>query len=147
MKRILVVHGPNLNLTGLREPEIYGTTTLLEINARLQAIGSERGAEVHCFQSNHEGALIDALHEARGKTEGAILNPGALSHYSYALRDAVAAVDFPVVEVHMSMIAARESFRHVSVIAPACRAQVAGFGHMGYSLALEGLLRSLEETR
>src|SRR5947209_3193443 len=103
MTRILILHGPNLNLTGKREPEIYGTTTLAEIDERLQSIGQQRGAQIRCFQSNHEGALIDALHEARGNADGAIFNPGALAHYSYALRDAVAAVDFPVIEVHMSL--------------------------------------------
>jgi 3-dehydroquinate dehydratase II len=143
LTRILVLHGPNLNLMGLREPETYGTTTLEEIDQSLQKLGRERGVEVRSVQSNHEGALIDTLHEARGNTDGAIFNPGALAHYSYALRDAVSAVDFPVIEVHMSLTVAREPFRHTSVIAPACKAQIGGFGALGYQLALDGLLRLL----
>jgi 3-dehydroquinate dehydratase II len=144
---ILVLHGPNLNLTGLREPEIYGTTTLAEIDEMLRTSGSEKGLDVRSVQSNHEGALIDALHDARSWAAGGILNPGALAHYSYALRDAVAAAGFPVIEVHMSMVVARESFRHTSVIAPVCRAQLAGFGANGYLLALEGLSRILDARR
>jgi 3-dehydroquinate dehydratase II len=142
---ILVLHGPNLNLTGTREPEIYGRATLAEIDEHLHALARERGATVRTMQSNHEGALIDALHEVRNWADGCIFNPGAFTHYSYALRDAVAAVAYPVIEVHMSLPAAREPFRHVSVIAPVCLAQVAGFGARSYELALLGLLQSLEE--
>jgi 3-dehydroquinate dehydratase-2 len=142
---ILVLHGPNLNLTGTREPEIYGRTTLAKIDERLQAMAQERGAVIRIVQSNHEGALIDALHDVRNWADGAICNPGAYTHYSYALRDAVAAVDYPVVEVHMSLPAAREPFRHTSVIAAVCLAQVAGFGARSYELALLGLLQRLEE--
>jgi 3-dehydroquinate dehydratase-2 len=143
MRTILVLHGPNLNLTGLREPEVYGATTLAEIDDILRAHAATHHIELSIFQSNHEGALIDALHDARGKSAGAVFNPGAFAHYSYALRDAVAAVDFPVVEVHMSMVAAREQFRHTSVIAPVCHGQVTGFGVDSYLLGLEGLLRIL----
>ena len=142
---ILVLHGPNLNLTGTREPEIYGRTTLAEIDERLHALARERGSVVRSVQSNHEGALIDTLHEVRDWADGCIFNPGAYTHYSYALRDAVAAVSFPVVEVHMSLPAAREPFRHASVIAPVCVAQVAGFGARSYELAFLGLLQRLGE--
>jgi 3-dehydroquinate dehydratase-2 len=142
---ILVLHGPNLNLTGTREPDIYGSTTLAEIDERLHALARDRGAVVRTTQSNHEGALVDALHEVRNWADGCIFNPGAFTHYSYALRDAVAAVDYPVVEVHMSLPPARELFRHTSVIAPVCVAQVAGFGARSYDLALLGLLQRLEE--
>lgn len=145
MTSILVLHGPNLNLTGTREPGIYGLTTLAEIDERLNTLARERNAIVRIVQSSHEGALIDALHGGRGWAHGALFNPGAYTHYSYALRDAVAAVDYPVVEVHLSLPAAREPFRHHSVIAPVCRAQVAGFGARSYELALIGLLQSLEE--
>jgi 3-dehydroquinate dehydratase-2 len=146
VKRILALHGPNLNLTGIREPEVYGRTTLAEIDDRLRTLAAERTAEVRSLQSNHEGALIDALHQAREWADGALFNPGAFTHYSYALRDAVAAVAYPVVEVHMSLPAAREPFRHTSVIAPVCWAQVAGFGAAGYEIALLGLLRLLETS-
>jgi len=143
---ILILHGPNLNLTGEREPEIYGTQTLAEIDRRIAEAGRDRGVSVQCIQSNHEGAIIDALHEARGRVAGALLNPGALTHYSYSLRDAIAAVPYPVIEVHLSLPAARESFRHVSIIASACRGQIAGFGWYGYVLALDALLHLLRES-
>lgn len=141
---ILILHGPNLNLTGTREPGIYGSVTLDEINGRLHALASERGAGLRVLQSNHEGALIDALHDARDWAAGALFNPGAFTHYSYALRDAVAAVSYPVIEVHLSLPAAREPFRHRSVIAPVCRAQVAGFGWYSYVVAYEGLSHLLD---
>lgn len=146
MKQVLVLHGPNLNLTGTREPHVYGSTSLADINAGLQALGQERGVRVQTAQSNHEGELIDRLHEAQTWADGALFNPGAFTHYSYALRDAVAAVRFPVVEVHLSLPAAREEFRHISVIAPVCRGQVAGFGWYSYTAALHGLLHLLEEA-
>jgi 3-dehydroquinate dehydratase II len=147
MTRVLVLHGPNLNLSGRREPETYGRTTLEEINAELTRRATERAAELRILQSNHEGALVDALHAGMGWADGALLNPGALTHYSYALRDAVAAVGYPVVEVHLSLPAAREHFRRTSVIAPACRAQIAGLGAFSYLLGLDAVLHLTEHAR
>lgn len=147
MTRVLVLHGPNLNLTGVREPEVYGTTTLAEIDRGLVEAGMARGAEVRTYQSNHEGSLIDALHEARDWADAAVFNPGALTHYSYALRDAVASVPYPVVEIHMSLPAAREPFRRRSVIAPACAGQIAGFGVRSYLLGLDAVLGLIEERK
>ncbi len=140
MKQILVIHGPNLNLLGTREPGVYGTTTLAEINARLETTAAQRGATLRILQSNHEGALIDAIHAARGWADGILINPGALTHYSYALRDAITGVGIPTVEVHLSNVYAREPFRHVSVIAPVCRGQISGLGPVGYVLGLIALL-------
>jgi 3-dehydroquinate dehydratase-2 len=142
--KILVIHGPNLNLLGTREPEIYGRTTLEEINALLKDMAHQAGAEIEFFQSNHEGAIIDKLQEARGAVDAAIINPGALGHYSLALRDVLAAVDYPVVEVHLSNIYSREEFRHHTVTAAVVKGQITGFGILSYRL---GLMAALELAR
>jgi 3-dehydroquinate dehydratase-2 len=137
--RVLVLHGPNLNLLGEREPEIYGTQTLAEINDAIVAAASQLGVEVRCEQHNSEGALIDALHAARKEFAGVIINPGAYAHYSYAIRDAITAIGVPAVEVHLSNIAGRETFRATSVTAGACRGVVSGLGAAGYILALRAI--------
>jgi len=142
---ILLLHGPNLNLLGTREPEIYGALTLDEINARVIAIGRELGVEVRTFQSNGEGALMDALHEARAWASGVVFNPGGYTHTSVALRDAISAIGIPVVEVHLSNVYAREEFRHKSLISGVCAGKVTGFGWRSYELGLRGLVEKLKE--
>lgn len=140
---LLVLHGPNLNLLGERETAIYGDMSLDELNKKLVELGSSYGFEVRTEQSNYEGGLIDVLHEARNWAKGVIINPGGYSHTSVALRDAVAAIGIPVVEVHMSNISAREEFRHHSIVSPVCVGQITGFGWQSYRLgllALEGIL-------
>lgn len=137
MNSVLVLHGPNLNLLGTREPSVYGTTTLSELDVMISGWASQLGVAVASFQSNHEGALIDRIHQAAGEADGLIINAGALTHYSYALYDALVAVGLPTVEVHLSNIYAREAWRHESVIQPACIAQITGEGVEGYRRALE----------
>ena len=142
---ILVLHGPNLNLLGTREPEVYGRTTLADIDCELVTLAAKLGVTIETYQSNHEGALIDRIHAAaRDGVAGMLINPGAYTHTSIALRDAIAAVALPTVEVHLSNIHARETFRRRSHIAPVAIAQVAGFGAAGYGLALRGLVARLQ---
>ncbi|MDZ4158721.1 MAG: type II 3-dehydroquinate dehydratase [Anaerolineaceae bacterium] len=143
MKQILVLHGPNLNLLGEREPEVYGKLSLDEINSRLVEAGREWELSLKAYQSNHEGALIDHLQEARTWAAGVIFNPGGYTHTSVALRDAVAALSIPVVEVHLSNIYAREDFRQRSLIAPVCKGTISGFGWRSYLLALFALRETL----
>lgn len=143
--KILVLHGPNLNLLGTREPEVYGSATLEDINRDIAALAGELDVTVESFQSNHEGALIDRIHgAAREGVAGILINPGAFTHTSIALRDALAAVAIPAVEVHLTNIHARESFRRRSHVAPVVVAQLAGFGAAGYGLALRGLVARLK---
>ena len=140
--KFLVINGPNLNMTGKREPEIYGRETLDDINAEIKAFAEEKGAQVDFYQSNHEGAIIDTIHASMGVYDGIVMNPGAYTHYSYAIRDAVSCINIPVVEVHISDIHAREEFRKVSVIAPVCAKQIYGMGKKGYMVALEHLMNN-----
>ena len=134
--KILVINGANMNMLGRREPDIYGKEDYAALCARIYEHAQSRGVAVECFQSNHEGALIDALHGARAKYNCIIFNAGAYTHYSYAIRDAIAAIKVPVIEVHMSNVHAREEFRHHSVISPVCKGTVAGFGEKSYMMAL-----------
>ncbi len=148
MVKILVLHGPNLNMLGTREPEIYGKTTLEQINDKLRGLAANLESEVEAFQSNSEGELIDIIQKKGAASDGLIVNLGAYTHYSIALRDAISGLAKPTVEVHLSNIYAREPFRHMSVTAPVCRGMITGLGWRGYLLALEalvGLLREGEE--
>lgn len=142
MKRILILHGPNLNLLGTRQPEVYGSMSLEDVDAAIMAHVAPFDIEIRMQQSNHEGELIDLLHDARNWADGVVFNPGAFTHTSYALRDAITAIGIPVIEVHLSNIHGREQFRHHSVLAGVCLGQIAGFGWHGYVLAVDELLRS-----
>jgi len=143
-KKILVINGPNLNMLGKREPAIYGHESLAEIDARLQERGQELGIDVETFQSNHEGALVDKIQQAVGIFHGVVINPAAYTHTSAAIRDALAMLDIPIVEIHLSNIYRREPFRHTSMIADIVAARIAGFGSYGYLLALEGLAKMIK---
>ena len=145
--KILILHGPNLNLFGRREPHIYGTTTLPEINASLTALAGELQVELDIFQSNHEGALIDKFHEHIDTAQGALLNPAGLTQHGVPLHDAIKAMPFPVIEVHMSNIAAREAWRAHSIISPAVKATVQGLGWRSYTAALRALVETLRDTK
>jgi 3-dehydroquinate dehydratase-2 len=143
-KKILILHGPNLNLLGQREPDVYGHQTLNDINEELMALATELDAEIEIFQSNHEGDLIDRIHGAsKDDFSGIVINPGGLTHTSVALRDAIASVDTPVIEAHLSNIHAREAFRHHSYVAGVVLGQVSGFGAISYQLAMRGLVAHL----
>ena len=141
--QILVLNGPNLNMLGTREPEVYGSDTLADIIGDLRRFASERDVEIRDVQSNSEGALVDALHDAMGWADGVVFNPGAYTHTSVALRDAIASIDLPVVETHLSNVHSREEFRHTSMISAVCLGVVGGFGRDSYLLALDGLIRHL----
>ena len=138
--KILILHGPNLNLLGTREPEVYGLTTLDDINKQLFDLGFELGVEIRCNQSNVEGALIDALQDSRTWADGVVFNPGGYTHTSVALRDTISAIKIPVIETHLSNVYAREEFRHVSMISAVCKGKVVGFGWRSYELGLRGLI-------
>ncbi len=140
MAAILLLNGPNLNLLGVREPEVYGSTTLSDVEAQLDAVAATHGVELRAFQSNTEGELIDALHDARTWATGVIFNPGGYTHTSVALRDAIAGIDVPVIEVHISNVHAREEFRHHSMLSAVCKGVIAGLGVKGYELALAALV-------
>ena len=146
MPRILVLHGPNLNLLGTREPEIYGYTTLDDINTMIAARAAEAGIETAFYQSNHEGDLVDAIQQANHKFDFIIINAAAFTHYSIAIRDAIAAIDVPVIEVHLSNIHQREEFRHTSVLAPVAMGQICGLGVESYLAALEAIIYKLNRA-
>ena len=146
-KRILLLHGPNLNLLGIREPEVYGRTTLADVNSAVERHLEAYDVELWIAQSNHEGELIDLLQEARERADGVVFNPGGYTHTSVALRDTIAAIALPVIETHFSNVYAREAFRHRSLLAGACLGQVAGFGLNSYILAVDALLRHWELLR
>lgn len=142
--RLLVLNGPNLNRLGLREPAIYGKDTLKDLEKQLESLAVEIGISIDCYQSNHEGNIIDKLHAADDAYEGVVINPGAFTHYSYAIRDAIASISIPVMEVHISNIHKREEFRHTSVTAPVTYGQIVGLGQYGYHLAVQGLVKIIK---
>lgn len=144
--KILVIHGPNLNMLGKREPDLYGKTTLAEINTNLKELGHRLGLAVETFQSNHEGAIVEKIQQAMGTCKGVIINPAAYTHTSVAIRDALLLLDIPVIEIHISNIFKRESFRHKSMITDIVTARISGFGVYGYNLALEGIARIIKQT-
>jgi len=147
MYKVLLLNGPNLNMLGVREPGVYGVDTLDSIIAKLQSKAEALGVQLDCFQTNHEGAIIDRIHSALGAADGILINPGAWTHYSYALHDALGAVNLPFVEVHMSNIHKREAFRHVSVTAPIAVGQITGFGAYSYELGLLALVQHLQHLQ
>ena len=144
--KVFVIHGPNLNLLGIREQNIYGTESFESINSRIEAAAEKLGVSVEIFQSNCEGQIIDKIHQARTSAQGIIINPAAYTHYSFAIRDAIKAVNVPAVEVHLSNIHGREEFRSKSVIAPACIGQISGFGWNSYILALQGIVEYIKKV-
>jgi 3-dehydroquinate dehydratase II len=146
MKKVLVLHGPNLNMLGIREPGVYGAVTLEAINENLFRLAKQVDLDIEVFQSNHEGELIDHIHQAFGVQDGIVINPGAFTHYSYAIRDAISSVSLPTVEVHLSNIHKRESFRHQSVTAPVVIGQIAGFGAYSYELGLLAIVQHFQEN-
>ncbi|MCJ7617262.1 MAG: type II 3-dehydroquinate dehydratase [Desulfobacterales bacterium] len=139
LRKVLVIHGPNLNMLGKREPDMYGKTTLDEINKKLEKLGKKLGIALDTFQSNHEGSIVEKIQDAMGKCQGLIINPAAYTHTSIAIRDALLILDAPIIEIHLSNIYKREAFRHKSMIADIATAQIAGFGILGYSMALEAI--------
>jgi 3-dehydroquinate dehydratase-2 len=143
--RVLVIHGPNLNLLGTREPEVYGTATLADIDKMLDTLGRNLGVTVESFQSNHEGAIVDRIQAAVGAVDGIVINPAAYTHTSVAIRDALLALDCPVIEVHLSNIYKRERFRHKSLVAGVATGQISGLGVQGYGLALEAMVRLISD--
>lgn len=147
MFKILLMHGPNLNLLGEREPGIYGAVGYDEINARMTKAAEENGAELRVFQSNSEGALVDAIHDARKWADGIVINPGAYSHYSIALRDALSAVKLPTIEVHLSNVHAREEFRHKLVLTPVCVGMICGLGWRSYLYGILAMIAHLKESK
>jgi len=147
MGRILVVHGPNLDLLGVREPDVYGEATLKEINAKLKALAKKKKVTLSVIQSNHEGEIVDVIGKSKGKFQAILINPAAYTHTSIAIRDAIAACGVPAVEVHLSNIYSREEFRHISLIAPVAKGQVSGFGVFSYLLGLEAAISLVKKAR
>lgn len=145
MRHFLIINGPNLNRLGKREPDVYGSKTLTDLEHELMLFAEKQGFQITCFQSNHEGDLIDAIHEADDQYDGIVLNPGAFTHYSYAIRDAIASVSLSVIEVHISNVHSREPFRHQSVTAPVTAGQIIGLGFEGYQYALLALHKKMGE--